>query len=423
MAVAFFVLAIVGATFTALALFAPRRPAALSFPLFMAGWVTGDLALLHVAWQLVATVVFTALGALDEPIGWAGLGVTLASWVGLWIAHQRHATAAPLLDAALRDALPDRVEAAVPEATGAIAAVVSRRQLLSPFKVRSPDVTVVRDLAYGDDKRHRLDLYRRRDLAPHARAPVLLQIHGGGWVIGDKRQQAQPLMRHLAARGWVCVAANYRRSPRATFPDHLVDCKRALAWIREHVAEHGGDPEFVAVTGGSAGGHLASLVALTANDARWQPGFESVDTRVAACVSMYGVYDFLDRHGVRGRASLRPFLQRFVMKCSPAECRDLWEAASPIAQVHADAPPFFVVHGGHDTLAWVEDARWFVEALREVSTSPVLYAELPRTQHAFDVMYTVRTAHVVHAITRWLESLRVASTDGAGVRPTVAAPG
>ena len=71
-------------------------------------------------------------------------------------------------------------------------------------------------------------------------------------------------MYHLAARGWVCVAINYRLSPQATWPDHLVDCKRALAWIREHIAEYGGDPDYVVVTGGSAGGHLTAMMGLTA---------------------------------------------------------------------------------------------------------------------------------------------------------------
>ena len=84
----------------------------------------------------------------------------------------------------------------------------------------------------------------------------------------NKHEQALPLMNHLAARGWVCVAANYRLSPRATFPDHLIDLKRALAWIREHIAEFGGDPGFVAATGGSAGGHLSSLLSLTAGATR-----------------------------------------------------------------------------------------------------------------------------------------------------------
>ena len=120
---------------------------------------------------------------------------------------------------------------------------------------------------------HRLDVIRRRG-APPAGAPVLVYIHGGAWVIGDKREQGLPLLHELARRGWVTVTINYRLSPRATWPDHIVDCKRALVWVREHIAEYGGDPGFIAVSGGSAGGHLAALLALTPGDPAFQPGFE-----------------------------------------------------------------------------------------------------------------------------------------------------
>jgi len=119
-------------------------------------------------------------------------------------------------------------------------------------------------------------------------------------------------MRELASRGWVCVASNYRLSPKATMPDHIVDVKRAIAWIREHIEEYGGDPDFVCITGGSAGGHLCSLAALTANDPRFQPGFESVDTSVHACVPFYGVFDFLDRAGDRGPAKMADAIERQV---------------------------------------------------------------------------------------------------------------
>ena len=83
----------------------------------------------------------------------------------------------------------------------------------------------------------------------------------------DHRRQAgagHPLLNHLAANGWVGINANYRLSPRVAAPEHLVDCKKAIAWWREHADEHGGDPDFLCVTGGSAGGHLTALVALTA---------------------------------------------------------------------------------------------------------------------------------------------------------------
>ena len=129
-------------------------------------------------------------------------------------------------------------------------------------------------------------------------------------------------MLHLAAEGWVCVAANYRLSPRAVFPDHLVDCKQALAWIREHIAEYGGDPDLICVTGGSAGGHLAAMAALTANEPQYQPGFESADTSVAACVPFYGVYDFTALFEGPGLEQTVPrLLARWVMKMTPDQNR------------------------------------------------------------------------------------------------------
>ncbi len=105
------------------------------------------------------------------------------------------------------------------------------------------------------------------------------------------------MLSHLAANGWVCFNLNYRLSPGATFPDHLVDLKAGLAWIREHADQWGIDPNFIAVTGGSAGGHLAALMGLTANDPEYQPGFEDADTSLQAAVPIYGVYDFTSRLG------------------------------------------------------------------------------------------------------------------------------
>src|SRR6476469_6017200 len=114
-----------------------------------------------------------------------------------------------------------------------------------------------------------------------------------------RRPQGYPLLSHMAERGWICVSIDYRVSPRNTWPDHIVDVKRALAWIKENIAEHGGDPDFVAITGGSAGGHLCALAALTAHLPEFQPGFEDADTAVAAAVPFYGIYDFVDRDGAR----------------------------------------------------------------------------------------------------------------------------
>jgi acetyl esterase/lipase len=100
-------------------------------------------------------------------------------------------------------------------------------------------VEVIRGVPYGPvGVRQQLDIYRPRSIPPGG-CPVLLQIHGGAWVIGDKAHQALPLMYHLASRGWICVAANYRLSPSVGFPVHLEDCKRALCWIRSKGGEYG----------------------------------------------------------------------------------------------------------------------------------------------------------------------------------------
>jgi acetyl esterase/lipase len=410
----FLFVSLVGAAGTVAALVPARRLGVFVVPYFFASWLTGELAMHHLVWQAVATITFVALGALQQWPGVVALAVTVASWIGLVAVQRRAGLAADAFAQALRAGLGHAHPAPI------VHPQVSARRVVRPFKMRDAAVQRVRNLSYGPaGKRNLLDVYRHRS-APQG-CPTLLQIHGGAWTIGDKDQQGLPLMNRLAARGWVCVAPNYRLSPKATFPDHLVDVKRALAWIREHGAAYGADPRFVVVTGGSAGGHLAALLALTANDPAYQPGFEGIDTSVSVCVPFYGVYDFLDRHGVRGSQSMAPFLQRVVMKCSPHEYRTLWDNASPISRVHADAPPFFVIHGTHDALAYVEDARLFVQALRAVSRNPVVYAEIPGAQHAFEIFHSVRCAAAVDAVGAFLEYVRASLAHQHGEGPALSA--
>ncbi|RAV16995.1 alpha/beta hydrolase [Mycolicibacterium sp. GF69] len=258
------------------------------------------------------------------------------------------------------------------------------------------------NISYGEySSANQLDIWRRPDLERNGKAPVLFQIPGGAWITGNKRGQAHPLMSHLAELGWVCVAVNYRHSPRNTWPDHIVDAKRALAWVKTHIAEYGGDPEFIAITGGSAGGHLSSLAALTPNDPRFQPGFEDVDTRVQAAVPFYGVYDFT-RFEDAMHPSMPELLEQMVMKQPQSSNLQAYADASPVNYVAADAPPFFVLHGTNDSLVPVEQARSFVAKLRDVSTQPVVYAELPFAQHAFDMLGSARAAHAAVAVEQFL---------------------
>jgi acetyl esterase/lipase len=417
----FLVVALWGAAFTALALWTPRRPAFLGPFTFFAAWLTSELAVWHLVWQAVAVVVFIALGALGAWPGWVALVVTLVSWSGLLYALTEASRTGEAFERALAETLgPNWRDAIAPEWARPRAGIEWRR-MVSGWRATKRGIERTRNLPYAADglKRHRLDVWRCADTGPSA--PVLLQIHGGAWVTGSKDQQARPLMYHFAERGWVCVAINYRLSPKASWPDQLVDCKLALRWIRDHIAEFGGDPRYVVATGGSAGGHLTALVGLTANRPEYQPGFEQVDTTVRAMVPFYGVYDFLDRHGYRHAGdSFTKFAQKRIIKPLPGEEAAMFAQASPLDQVHRHAPPALVVHGDLDVLAPVEEARLFATRLREVSEQPVAYVELEGAQHAFDMFHSIRALHVVDEVDAFLSWLlsRDGKTAATGARGT-----
>jgi acetyl esterase/lipase len=398
---AFLAVSLLGACFTINA-FRPVKVEPFAVPSFFAGWLTSELPLHHLAWQVVATAAFAAAGALGGPPGWAGLGVAVASWCGLAVLAIQAGRAGGVVDGALRQSLGDGWRQRLdPALAGTDDPARARLQLVLPIPRPGPDVERIRDVEYWEDgaRRHRLDVYRPRRAV--SGAPVFLFLHGGAWIFGDKREQGIPLMVYLVSRGWVCVTANYGLSPRVAFPEHLIDCKRALDWVRRHVTEYGGDPDFVTVGGGSAGGHLAALVALTAGDPEYQPGFETADTSVAACTPFYGVYDFTNRDGLRGRG-LGRLLERTIMKEPMETSSEAYHRASPIDRVEGQAPPFMVVHGSNDTLVPVSEARRFVERLRTSSREPVTYAELPGAQHAFEVFPSIRTAHVVRGVADFL---------------------
>ncbi|WP_433190594.1 alpha/beta hydrolase [Actinoallomurus sp. CA-150999] len=332
---------------------APGRPRTLARLAFFIGVVVGELPFVAFAWLLAATVLAVVQGDLTSPL-LAGAAVTTAG-LGLvaWRGHR---------------ALP-----AVRRAMGAVP--VSRRLpygriLFRPFFRRRRGVERIPDLPYGPaGRRNLLDLYRHRSRP--AGVPVLIHLHGGGYTGGRKNSQSLPLLYRLAGQGWVCVSANYRLRPQATFHDHVVDAKKVIAWVREHGPAYGADPDRIILAGSSAGAHMAALAALTPADPAFQPGFEHVDTSVAAVIGLGGYY---------------------------GAYYDADAQTSPLAHVRPDAPPFFLVHGDHDTVAPVEGARLFAERLRGLSTRPVVYAELPGGQHAFDLFHSLRFEAVVNAV-------------------------
>jgi acetyl esterase/lipase len=307
-----------------------------------------------------------------------------------------------VLDAALQETFGKDYAAAV-------------RQPLEEYAARRPSLAGVveamrhrgryakktTNISYGPGGRnHLLDIWRRPDLPEGYRAPVLIHVPGGAWSVNDKRGQGYPLMTRMSELGWICVSINYSRSPRNAFPSHIIDVKRAIAWVRENIAEYGGDPDFIAITGGSAGGHLSSLAALTAGDPTFQPGFEDADTSVQAAAPYYGVYDLTSSDNMH--PLMMPLLEHVVMQRRLADDPKAYRDASPMHRIHRNAPPFFVLHGENDAVIPSSQARAFTAALRKSGHRTVSYAELPHAHHAFDHIATLRCQLAAEAVASFL---------------------
>lgn len=370
---------------------------------FVLGLVVNELPFLALTWLAASTVLVFAQGDVGSAGSWAAVGLAVLTAAGLAVVARRARTAPGIVRAAVADALG-------PAAAGPVA----RRTpwpsiLLRPLWVHRRDVARTRNLPYGDPgRRHLLDVYRPR--AARSPAPVVVYFHGGGYFSGHKNREGRLMLYRLAARGFVCVSANYRLRPHAGFADHYADVERVLAWVDANIAGHGGDPSRVIVAGSSAGAHLAAIAALSSNppaelsadDGRdhtvagetgpgrggpgaaeagsakvssAQPHTAGTGTRVLAAVCLYGYYGYY--YGMS--PSDRP-------------------VSSPLGHPAEGAPPVFVAHGDRDTLVSVDGAREFVEHLQTASPSPVVYAELPGAQHAFDLYRSVRHEAVVDGV-------------------------
>ncbi len=388
-------------------------------PAFFASWLVAELAPQLLALHVIGVAWFVANGALDAWQGWVGLGLSAVSAVLLWWlvreSWRSHAVLEEALEAGIGPAAAHRP--------------VVWREFAFPFKLWSRTIRRTRNIPYTapGTRRYQLDVWHTQaDDDDERPRPCFLYVPGGAWTVGvsNKNQQGKPLLIEMASQGWVCFSMNYPLAPRRPFPAHIIAVKRAIAWIKENAHTYGGDPDFIMVSGNSAGGHLSSLAALTPNDVSYQPGFEDADTTVQAAAPLYGIYDLtgamlpeMRGHARRHKQGMLRFLQFSVFRRSLKKDRDVFEQASPWHRVGPHAPPFFLIHGSMDTFALALEARAFAARLREVSKEPVIYAELPRTQHAFDQFLSIRTLYSVRAISRFGRWAYERAMTGAGPSP------
>ncbi len=383
----------------------------LTVPSFFASWIVGEAAPSVLAlWgaRTLAEIRRARRNGGLRAADLAGLGLSAAAAGALVSAMSTAQRSEQELHAAVSTVVAEEDLDSRPQSHHAGAVL--------PWVAGWGDRRKTRGVVYADVGTHhlKLDVYEPLDPpAPGELRPAIVQIHGGAWVIGSKDEQGVPLLNHLARNGWVGFNVEYRLSPNAKFPTHLQDCKRALAWVREHAADYGVDPDFIAVTGGSAGGHLTALMALTVNDAFFQPGFEEADTSVQAAVPFYGVYDLKDRDKDQLDVFVQ-FLETVVMGSHPKQDPDGWASYSPRDRVHGDAPPMMIVHGTNDVLVPVIGARRFAEQLSRESSNPVVYAEISGAQHAFEIFPGIRTVHTVEYVERFLHHIWRTHVDGRG---------
>ncbi|MGN6795619.1 MAG: alpha/beta hydrolase [Streptosporangiaceae bacterium] len=383
------------ATLAALTARSARGP--LGHVRYLAGFVVNEQPVLVVYWLVAATLLAATQGNLSGPAAWTVASVAACVVAALIVLVVRALPAGAATDRALDDGIGTGWRESVGGGSSSARTPKSQRaRLLWPLLVRRHDVRRTANIRCGDAGRaNLLDLYRTRlDPEPGELRPVLIHLHGGALVRGRKNREGLPLVYRLASHGWVCVSPNYSLRPSAQWPDHLVDVKQVIAWIRAHGPEYGADPDRIFLAGGSSGAQLAAVAALTASDPQFQPGFEEADTSVCAAILLYGHY---------GSGDAGPGAP----------------PSSPFAYIHPDAPPFFVAHGDRDTVLPASAARKFAAALRAQSGSAVVYAELPGAQHQFDLFHSIRC----RAVTNGIEAFADWVLANRRVRVRPAAPG
>jgi acetyl esterase/lipase len=254
---------------------------------------------------------------------------------------------------------------------------------------------------YGSHPRQVLDVFRPKGVA---NAPVVLFVHGGAWMFGDKNLFGlyRSVGRFLASHGIVAVLINYRLSPEVKYPAHVQDLARAFAWTRRNIAKYGGDPDRIALCGHSAGGHLVALLATDPtylNDP--ELGLKAADrAAVRGVAAICGLYEIPTPSRLNAlSAALLPTLlvagappepsthaARFsagdLLRPVFGDDLKVREQASPLAHVHKGLPPFLVLYAERELPLLADMARQFARALREVGDSVEL-ERIPDCHHNF----------------------------------------
>ena len=247
----------------------------------------------------------------------------------------------------------------------------------APLPTLPPGIRLERDVDYlGPDRKEKADLYLPDAKSAPGLRPAVVIIHGGGWNSGDKANGRElNIGTTLALRGDVALSINYRlcTASKATWPQPLHDCKTAVRWLRKNAERLQVDPERIGAIGGSAGGHLAAMLAVTGPKDGLDPAgpYGDFSCAVRCAVDMYGPAELLDYHDVKMLGQTR------------AEAPDAYRAASPTTYADRDDAPILILHGTADAVVSLKQSEAFAAALKRAGAKHefIVVEGAPHTFH------------------------------------------
>ena len=260
-------------------------------------------------------------------------------------------------------------------------------------------ISMREDIAYGDPAPIEANYERALDLyvpvakvgeSQKAHRAAIVVIHGGGWMSQTRKgRRERSIASDLAEEGFVAASIDYtlvdldhpERSGGA-WPQMFADCCDAVSYLRDHAAELSIDPTAIGAIGGSAGGHLAAMLAV----ARCQPGGGSIvhGAAVGAAVILYGVGDLMHWIPVADDARLAVASAKIMLGGTPDERPDAYRKASPVYYASSASAPMLMFHGDADEVIDASQSEWFQDRLEDAGADSELII-VPNAPHSFDL--------------------------------------
>jgi acetyl esterase/lipase len=243
-------------------------------------------------------------------------------------------------------------------------------QTRPPVPTQTKSISYLTNIPYvtGGDRLQQLDLYVPTDRRGE---PLIVVLHGGGWVGGDKAGDSlNPVLLDLLWDGYAIASINYRLAPAANWPTQIQDCKAAIRWLRAHANDYGYDPNRVGAYGESAGGHLAAVLGTSSGTTIFDVGENlGYSSAVSCAADLFGPTDLIS---LALNPAVGPVVVPQLLGGPVQEHLDLARSANPITYVHHHEPPMLVIHGTDDALVPYSQSVLLVRAMRGV-TAPYYF--------------------------------------------------